>query len=154
MAGSRAGVMPSGLRAGGGDDRQHVEDHPLWLAAGLAEALDHLHALGDLLAVLLGAGVLHLLLELLHELVEVDLREALADGLGAHSGAEIILIALAHIAVFLLGKDLVLLQGSEAGIDHDVRGEIQHLLQDAGRDVYFTRLDLPGKAVIGENWFW
>ena len=99
------------------NDRQHVQHHPLGLRVGDAEALDHLHALGDLLAVLLGAGVLHLILELAHELVEVELAEELADCLGAHFGLEAVLILLTGVDVLLLGKDLPFLERGVARLD-------------------------------------
>ena len=40
--------------------------------------------------------------------IQVDLLEQLLDGLGAHAGVEVVLILLPHVAVFLLGEDLVL----------------------------------------------
>ena len=40
-----------------------VEHHPLGLVAGLAERLDDLEALGDLLALGLGGGLAHLVAE-------------------------------------------------------------------------------------------
>ena len=74
-------------------------------------------------------------MELLGQGFEVDLLEELLDGLGAHTGVEIVLILLAHIAVFLLREDLVAHQRGLAGIGDDIGGEIQHLFQDAGADV-------------------
>jgi hypothetical protein len=47
------------------DHRDHLQHHPLRLVARLLEGVDHLQALGDLLALGLGGGVLHLLAELL-----------------------------------------------------------------------------------------
>ena len=74
-------------------------------------------------------------MELLGQGFEVDLLEELLDGLGAHTGVEIVLILLAHIAVFLLREDLVAHQRGLAGIGDDISGEIQHLFQNAGADV-------------------
>ena len=74
-------------------------------------------------------------MQLLGQGFEIDLLEELLDGLGAHTGIEIVLILLAHIAVFLLREDLVAHQRSLAGIGDDIGGEIQHLFKDAGADV-------------------
>ena len=52
-------------------------------------------------------ALLQLGVELLGQGFEVDLLQELLDGLGAHTGVEIVLILLTHIAVFLLRKDLV-----------------------------------------------
>ena len=117
-----------------GDDGQHIDDHPLGLVAREAESVHHLQALDDP-GFLLSGGVLQLAAQLLGELLQVDLLEQLFDRLGTHAGVEVVLILLPHVPVLLLGEDLVLGQGGEAGISDDIGGEIQHLLQDAGADV-------------------
>ena len=116
------------------DDGQHIDDHPLRLVAGQAEGVHHLKALDDAGLFLAGGG-LQLGVQLLAQLLQIDLLQQLLHGLGAHAGAEVVLILLAHIAVFLLGEDLVLGQRRLAGIGDDIGGEVQHLLQDTGADV-------------------
>ena len=74
-------------------------------------------------------------MELLAQLLQIDLLQQLLHGLGAHAGVEIVLVLFPHVAVFLLGQDLVLDEGRLAGIGDDIGGEVQHLLQNAGADV-------------------
>ena len=74
-------------------------------------------------------------MELLAELLQIDLLQQLLHGFGAHAGAEVVLVLLPHVAVFLLGEDLVLGQRRLAGIGDDIGGEVQHLLQNTGADV-------------------
>ena len=127
------------------DDRQHGEDHPLGLGVGGAEALDDLHALGDFLAGLLGAGVLDLLLQLLHEGVKVDALEAVADDLGAHAGLEgVEAILVEGLVVLLLAEELVLLEGSVLGVGHQVVFIVEDALEDgAGEQAHSQSLVGP-----------
>ena len=70
------------------DHRDHVQHHPLGLVARLAERVDDLEALGQLLALRLAGRFLHLAAQLLRERVDVDVLEQVADRLGAHAGRE------------------------------------------------------------------
>jgi len=117
-----------------GNDGQHVDDHPLGLIAGDAEGVHHLQALDDA-GLLLAGGVLQLGAEGLGELLQIDVLKQLLDRLSAHAGLEVVLVLLPHVPVFLLGEDLVLGQGGEAGIGNDIGGEVEHLFQDTGADV-------------------
>ena len=114
----------------GRDHGQDVDDHPLGAVAALAEGLDDLEAL-DQLGLLLAVGGLELLAELGSELLAVDLLQQLLDGLGADAGLEVVLVLLLHLAVLALGEDLALLQRGEAGVDDDIVGKVQDLLQHA-----------------------
>ncbi len=112
-----------------------VEDHPFRPVAGKAERLDHFQALEEADA-LLPAGGGQLFLELLRKLVEVDFRQQFLDGFGAHAGLKIVLVLFAHVAVFLLVEELLLLQLAHvAGVGDDIQGKVEDLLQHAGRDV-------------------
>ena len=73
------------------DDREH---HPLGAVAALAERLDDLQALGDLLALGLAGRLAHLGAKRLGELVHVDVLEHLEDGLAAHAGGELVVAVL------------------------------------------------------------
>ncbi len=119
----------------GRDDGHDREDHVLGPAAADAEALADLHALGDLLARLLGLGGLDLLLEALHERVEVDAREDLADALGAHDGLEGVAVLLEVVLVLGLGQELVGLERRVAGIGHEIVLVVDHAVEGAGRHV-------------------
>ena len=99
------------------DDGKNVQDHPLRLRVGNAEALDDLHALGDFLAALLGAGILHLLVEIAHELVEIDLSQKLTYSLGTHLGLEGVIVFLLGVGIFLIAENLTFLERSIAGLD-------------------------------------
>jgi hypothetical protein len=61
------------------NDREHVENHPLRLVAGLAEAFDHAQALGELQLLLLRSLGLHLLANVFAELnsTSIFLRSSL-----------------------------------------------------------------------------
>src|ERR1700758_2688506 len=106
----------------GRNDRDHVEDHPLRLVAGLAEGFDNLEALGVLEALLERSFGLHALAQLGRELVDVDALEQLLDGLGTHhaleaGGAELG-VELAELGFVL--DDLAFFYGRVAGIDDNV----------------------------------
>ena len=118
----------------GGDDRQHVDDHPLRLVAGDAEGVHDLQALDDP-GLLLAGGVVQLLAQLDGKLLQVDVGQQLLHGLGTHAGVEIVLILLPQLAVLLLGEDLVLHQGGIAGVGDDIGGKVQDLFQDPGGQV-------------------
>ena len=66
------------------DDRQHLQDHPLRLVAGLAERLHDAQPLRRLAALLHRGLHLHVLAELVRESVGADVLEQLLDGLGPH----------------------------------------------------------------------
>ena len=69
------------------------------------------------------------------ELLAVDLLEQLLDRLGAHARLEIVLVLLAHIAVFLLGEKIAALERRGAGIGDDIRGKVQDFLKGVRRHV-------------------
>jgi hypothetical protein len=93
----------------GWNHRNHFQHHPLGLVARLAEGVDDLEALGDLLALRLRGRFLHLLAQLLGELVHLDAAQELANGLGAHASREGVLAHLLdELRVALLGQKLAL----------------------------------------------
>ena len=69
--------------------RDDVQDHPLGLVAGLAEAFDHAQALGVLQLLLLRDFGLHLLANFETQRFDVDFLEQFLDSLGAHHGDEL-----------------------------------------------------------------
>ena len=85
---------------------------------------------------LLAAGGLDLLAELIPQLLQVDLRQKLPNGLGAHAGAEALGAELLLILPILpVGEDLLLLQGGLTGIDDHEGRKVEHLLQGLGAHV-------------------
>ena len=114
----------------------HIENHPLRLVAGLAEAFHHAQALGEFQLLLLRDLGLHLLADLQAEAFDVDLLEQLLDAFGAHHGDEFAGEFLIELALALVGDDFALAQvGHFARIDDHEGFEIEHALQLAQRDV-------------------
>ena len=71
----------------GGDDRDHVENHPFGLVAALDECFNDLKTLDSICALLAGAGI-YILTQLLGESVKVEILEQFLDSLCAHAYAE------------------------------------------------------------------
>ena len=116
--------------------RDHVQNHPLRLVAGLAERFHHAQALGELELFLLRGLGLHALADLFAEGLDVDLLQQLLDALGAHHGDELAGELLVELPLALVGDDFAPVQlGDLAGFHHHVGFEIQHPLQLAQGDV-------------------
>ena len=113
-----------------------VEHHPLGLVAALAERLDDLEALRDLLALRLGGDLAHLGAQGLGEPDDVELLEQLEDRLGAHAGVERVVAQLVEqLAVALLGEELGHRQARLLRVRDDVRLAVEDLLEILERDV-------------------
>ena len=84
-------------------------------------AVDDLQALDGLLA-LLALAVADHVAQLLGELVEVELREQVLDGLGAHAAAEVVAVAQLHLAVERLVVD--------ERLDRELRERVEGLLEE------------------------
>jgi hypothetical protein len=134
----------------GRDDGDLGEDHPLRAVARVAEGLDHLEALGELETLLDARLLLHPRAQLLGHDVHVDLREQVADGLGAHAQGVVRARLLgAQLARVLLGDDLVQAQARllvVAGIGADVGLEIEDALELLGGQVEQVA-DARGRAL-------
>ena len=136
IAGGKASAVQLNHRADvRRDDRNNVQNHPGRLVAAQAERLDNLQPLQDSGALLSYRQCLQLILKLAGELLQIDVLQQLFDCLRAHHGLELVLIGLAHIAVFLLGKKGIFFQVGGSRIGHDVGREVQHLLQQSWREV-------------------
>ena len=129
---------------------KHVKHHPLRLALGAAEALDNLHALGDLLARLLRAGVLHLRLEIDHELVQIKLAKHLANRLGAHLGHERIAVLRFGVSLLLVAEGLSLLERSVVRLGDEPVLVIKHALE-RGRGHVEEKTDAARAALEEPN---
>ena len=116
------------------ENRHDIENHPLGAVVRQSECLDNLQALDDL-QLFLTAGMLQLLFQLLGELFDIDFGEQLLDRLRAHADAEIVLVALIPLVVFLLAEQLLLLQTGRTGINDDILRKIEHALKVSRRDV-------------------
>ena len=125
------------------DDRNNVHDHPLRAVVRQTEGFNNLQSLDDAQALLAGS-LTQLCGQLLGELVEIQLREQLLDGLRAHAGTEVLVVLFTHVAVLSLGQDLLLHQRRVARIDYDIVCKVQDLLQ-------YTRADIQDQAHAGRD---
>ncbi len=98
--------------------RQHVENHPFRLRLRRTEPFNHLHALGDFLAVLLGARVLHFLFEVRHQFIKVDLAKKLTHSLRAHLRLEAIIVLFLRVRVFRVRQNLAFLERRVARLNN------------------------------------
>ena len=119
----------------GRQHRQHFEDHPLGLDARALKAFEHFQPLGELLDLRFRTGLRQILAQRFDFLVDVDAAQQLANRLGAHQRAEVVAVFLGLRDEVVLGHQLPLLQGREAGIDDAERLEVQHALDVAQRHV-------------------
>src|SRR5579871_2293334 len=118
------------------NDRQHVQNHPLRLVSGFAEALGHAQALGVLYFLLLRSLGLHPLADVFAQSFAIDFLEQFLDSFGAHHGDEFSRELLIELALALVADDFGTLQfGNLAGVDNDEGFEIENALQFAQRDV-------------------
>src|SRR5438105_3680558 len=103
------------------DHRDHVQHHPLGAVSALQEGVDHLQPLRQLLALGVAGRLLHLLAELVGELVDVDLLEQLDHRLAAHPGGEGVLTELFQgLVVLVLGEELAANEGRLLRVHHHV----------------------------------
>ena len=69
------------------------------------------------------------------QLLDIDLLQQFLDRLGAHTGAEVVLVFLIVAVVLLLGEKLFLLQGGRAGINDDIPDVVKHPLEQFRRHI-------------------
>ena len=118
------------------NDREHVENHPLRLVAGLAEAFDHAQTLGELQLLLLRSFGLHLLANFVAEQFDIDLLEEFLDAFGAHHGDDTCREFLFELAFALVGNHFAQGKFGHLARIHDHVGfEVKHALEFAQRDI-------------------
>ena len=116
--------------------RHHGEDHPLRLVAGIAERLDDLQALGELLVLDVGFGLLHLDAQGRLELFELKSLQQFADRFGAdHGGEAVLAVFVLRLQVLVFRQQLTVLERGQARLQHDVIFEIQDPLEILQRHV-------------------
>jgi hypothetical protein len=116
----------------GRDDGDHVEHHPLGAIRRLAEGLDGLQALEQVLLALRARLGLDAGAHVARQRVHVDLGQHLLDGGGAHLRIEVAAFIL-QVDVLFLGDQLVLLQVGVARIHHHVGFVVDDPLEVAHR---------------------
>ena len=119
------------------DHRHDLEHHVLRpVHRRLAERVEHLEALGDLLALGLAGRLPHLLAQARALALDVELGEQSSHGLGADADLErVAAVGLAQLLQALVGDELALLELGVLRIEHDVRLEVEHLLEITQRDL-------------------
>ena len=116
--------------------RHHGQDHPLRLVAGIAEGLDDLQALGELLVLDVGLGLVHLRAQGLLELFELKPLQQLADRFGAdHGGERILAVFVLRLQILVFRQQLTVLERGQARLQHDVIFEVQDPLEILQRHV-------------------
>ena len=116
--------------------RHHRQDHPLRLVAGIAEGLDDLQALGELLVLDVELGLLHLDAQRRLELFEFQSLQQLADRLGAdHGGEAVLAVFVLRLQILVFRQQLTVLERGQAGLQHDVIFKIQDPLEILQRHV-------------------
>ncbi len=116
--------------------RHHGQDHPLRLVAGIAEGLDDLQPLGELLVLDVGFGLVHLRAQGLLELFELKPLQQLADRFGAdHGGERILAVFVLRLQVLVFRQQLTVLERGQARLEHDVIFEVQNPLEILQRHV-------------------
>ena len=116
--------------------RNHGQDHPLRLVAGLDEGLDHFQPLGQLLGLELGGRLGDLDAEIGGDLLQIEAFEQFADGFGADRGGEGILAEiLLRLQIILFREELERLERGQPRLEHDVVLEIENALEVLQRHV-------------------
>ncbi|OIQ76801.1 hypothetical protein GALL_415130 [mine drainage metagenome] len=111
--------------------RQHFQDHPLWLDAGLLECFQHLEALGNFLDLGFGTGFGQFATQFIHHGVEVHGTQQFTYALGAHDGVEFVAVFFHLGQIVVFGQQLAARERRHARVDHDVGLEVQHPLDVA-----------------------
>ena len=120
----------------GRDHGDHVQDHPLRPIVAVADRLDDLEAVDQVLLFLFGVGFDEFLAQLLGELHQIQTDQQLADGFRPHVGLEAPFAPLlACRAEFFLGQQLLPLEVRVSRVDHNVVLEVDHLFQAGGLHV-------------------
>src|SRR5450432_3679726 len=118
------------------DHRHHGEDHPFRLVAGIAERLDDLQTLGELLVLDVGFGFLHLGAQRDLELFELKPLQQLADRLGAdHGGETVLAVFVLRLQVLVFRQQLTVLERGQTRLEHDVIFKIQNPFEILQRHV-------------------
>ena len=129
------------------DHRDDIQNHPLRLVSGLAEAFHHAQALGELQFLLLRDLGLHPLADVETETFDVDLLQQLFDAFGAHHRDEFAGKLLIQLALALIGDHFALAQvGHFTRIDNHECFEIQDAFELAQSNVQQVT-DAAGQAL-------
>ena len=115
--------------------RKHFQNHPFGLDAGALEAFEHLQALGKLLDLGFRGRARKFLTQVGDFLINVNVVQKLADGLGTHHRLEVVAILFGLEDQFLFREQLAAFKRREAGVDHAVGFEIKHAFDVAQRNV-------------------
>ena len=117
-----------------GDDRNHIQHHPIGLIVRVPQHLNGAQPLDDVLHTLLRARGLEFLTKLLGDAGQIELTQDLLDALGAHLGLELAAVLGTVLAVLFLGQELVGFEGSIPRVHNHVVLEVNHPLKARNLD--------------------
>ena len=116
------------------DDRDHGHDHPFRLVPGLEERF-HLFQTADAAHAALSRARLEVFFQLFFELFQIQFLQERLDRFRAHARLEGITAVFLHgLLIFRFRQELLLRQIRRARIEDDVRREVEHPFQSAGRN--------------------
>jgi len=119
----------------GRQHRQHFEDHPLGLDAGLLETFEDLQPLGQLLQLGVGTGFIDFRMQAFHGGMQIERAQQFAHGFRTHQRLEFIAVFFQLGEVVFLGQQLAAIERRHAGLDHHEAFKIEHALDVAQRHV-------------------
>ena len=119
----------------GRNHRDHIENHPFRLVAGLHERFDDLQALRELHLLLLRILALHLDAKFVRQRFDIHALQEFLDGFGAHHRDELAGIFLLQLAELFFRQQLALFQRRVARIDRHVGFEVENALEFPQRHV-------------------
>ena len=94
----------------------------------MEESFQKLETLGQLLDLGFAVGLWNFFTQLIDLFFQIDISQQLLDGLGTHSGIEVVTKLFQRLVVLFVTQQLTLFQGGHAGIDNDVRFEVEYPL--------------------------
>ena len=114
-------------------DRDHVHHHPRWIVGAEANLLHELEPFGQVLGLLLAAGVVQILTKLVGQVAKVQLIQQFADCLRPHQGGESRRAELFYrFPVIVFSQHLLQLQLARSRLGRHVILEVDDLLQVRG----------------------
>src|SRR5258708_7187003 len=120
----------------GRNHRYHIQDHPIGMIAGLKKRSRNLQALGKLQLLLLRRFFAHAAAQFYGQPFHVHHPQQFFDRFGAHRAHKFRRIVTRQLTKALISEQLAFRQFLHiAGIDHDVRLEVEDFLQLAQRNI-------------------
>ena len=116
------------------DNRDHCQNHPVRIIAGLAECFDYFQSLDDT-RTFLACRSLQLCFEFFGLFVQIDSLQQFLNGFSTHTYTECITKIFFGFLIFSLRENLFYLNFFRIGLQYDISSKVQNLLQYLWRDV-------------------